>query len=60
MAWTSRGEEVIATLTRDVVWLKPREEAESGHVYDKAVNPFPGEWESLKRSTIVKPSRNNV
>ena len=40
MAWTSRGEEVIATLTRYVVWLKPSEEPELEHADDKVVNPF--------------------
>ena len=60
MAWTSQSEEVLATLTRYVVWLKPREEAELEHAYDKAVNTFPRESKSLKWTTIVKPSRNNV
>ena len=48
MAWTSRGEEVLATLTRYIVQLKPREEAELEHAYDKAVNPSLGEWIGLK------------
>ena len=60
MAWTSQSEEVLATLTRYIVWLKPREEEELEHAYDKAFNPFLGEWKSLKRTTIVKPSRDNV
>ena len=53
MAWTSQGEEVLATLTWYVALLKLREEAELDHAYDKAVNPFLGEWESLKEITIV-------
>ena len=53
MAWTSRGEGVLATITRYVVPLKLREEAKLERVYEKAVNPFLGEWESLKGITIV-------
>ena len=41
MALTSPSEEALATLTRYIVWLKLREEAELEHDYDKAVNLFP-------------------
>ena len=53
MAWTSQGEEVLGALIQYVAQLSPQKKAELGHTYDKAVNPFSGEWTSLNGITFV-------
>ena len=61
MAWTSQGEEVLATLTRYVAQLSPQRKAELGHTYEKAINPFLGEWTNLNGITFVNlQNRENV
>ena len=61
MAWTSQGEEVRETLSRYVTRLDAQKKAELGHIYDKAVNPFSGEWTNLNGITFVNlRNRENV
>ena len=61
MAWTSQGNEVREALSRYVTQLDPQKKAELGHIYDKAVNPFSGEWTNLDGITFVNlRNRENV
>ena len=61
MAWASQGEEVLEALSRYVAQLNPQKKAELGHIYDKAINPFSGEWTSLDGITFVNlQNRENV
>ena len=53
MAWTSQGEEVLATLTRYVARLDPQMQAKLGHTYNEAVNPYSGAWTNLDGITFV-------
>ena len=48
-----QGNEVRETLSRYVTKLDPQKKAELGHIYDKAVNPFSGEWTNLDGITFV-------
>ena len=58
MAWTSQGKEILATLTWYNAQLSPQKKAELGHTYDKAINPFSGEWTNLNGVNLQ--SRENV
>ena len=61
MAWTLQGDEVWQTVSRYVTQLDPQKKAELGHIYDKAVNPFSGEWTNLDGITFVNLwNRENV
>ena len=61
MAWTSQGDEVRETLSRYVTRLDLQKKAKLGHIYDKAVNPFSGEWTNLNGITFVNLwNRENV
>ena len=61
MAWTLQGKDVRETLSRYVPWLDPQKKAELGHMYDKDVNPFSGEWTNLDVTTFVNlQNRENV
>ena len=61
MAWTSQGEEVLATLTRYVARLDPQMQAKLGHTYNEAVNPYSGAWTNLDGITFVTlRNRENV
>ena len=61
MAWTSQGEEVREALSRYVTRLDAQKKAELGHIYDKAINPFLGEWTNLDGITFVNlQNRENV
>ena len=61
MAWASQGKEVREALSRYVAQLDPQKKAELGHIYDKAVNPFSGEWTNLDGITFVNlQNRENV
>ena len=61
MAWNYQGEEVLEALTRYVAQLSPQRKAVLGHTYNKAVNPFSGEWTSLNGITFVNLlNRENV
>ena len=53
MAWASQGEEVLTALSHYVAQLNPREKAELRHTYNKAINPFLGEWKNLNEVTFV-------
>ena len=61
MAWTLQGEEVWEALSRYVTQLDPQKKAKLGHIYDKAVNSFSGEWTNLDGITFVNlRNRENV
>ena len=61
MAWTLQGEEVLATLTHYVAQLNPRKKAKFKHTYNKAIDPFLGEWTNLNKVTFVNlRNRKNV
>ena len=61
MAWASQGKEVLTTLTHYIAQLNPREKTKLRHAYDKAINPFLGEWTSLNEVTFVNlRNRENV
>ena len=61
MAWASQGEEVLEALSQYVAQLNPQKKAELGHIYDRAVNPFSGEWTNLDGITFVNlQNRENV
>ena len=61
MAWTLQGEEVREALSRYVTRLDAQKKAELGHIYDKAVNPFSGEWTNVNGITFVNlRNRENV
>ena len=61
MAWASQGKEVLEALSRYVAQLDPQKKAELGHIYNKAVNPFSGEWTNLDGITFVNlQNRKNV
>ena len=53
MAWTFQGKEVWEALSWYVAHLNPQRKSELGHIYDKAVNPFSGEWTNLNGITFV-------
>ena len=61
MAWISQGDEVREALSRYVTQLDQQKKAELGHIYDKAVSPFSGEWTNLEGITFVNlRNRENV
>ena len=61
MAWTLQGEEVREALSRYVTRLDAQKKVELGHIYDKVVNPFSGEWTNLNGITFVNlRNRENV
>ena len=61
MPWNSQGEEVLEALSWYATQLSPQKKAELGHTYDKAVNPFLGEWTNLNGITFVNlQNRENV
>ena len=61
MAWASQGEELLTALTHYVAHLNPRKKAKLRHTYDRAINPFLGEWTSLNEVTFVNlRNRENV
>ena len=61
MAWNSQGEEVHEALTWYVAQLSPQRKAELGHTYNRAVNPFLGEWTDFNGITFVNlQNRENV
>ena len=61
MAWILQGDEVREALSRYVTQLDQQKKAELGHIYDKAVNPFSGEWTNLEGITFVNlRNRENV
>ena len=61
MAWVAQGEEVLIALTHYVAKLNPREKTELRHTYNKAINPFLGEWTRLNEVTFVNlRNRENV
>ena len=61
MAWNSQGEEVLEALTRYVTQLSPQRKTELGHTYDRAINPFLGEWTNFNGITFVNlRNRENV
>ena len=61
MAWNSQGEEVLAALNQHVWHLSPQKQAELGHTYDKAINPYSRAWTSLNGITsITLQNRENV
>ena len=61
MASTLQGDEVWETLSRYVTQFDPQKKAELRHIYDKAVNPFSGEWTNLDGITFVNlGNRENV
>ena len=61
MAWTSQGEEVLATLNQYIAWLNPQMQTELGHTYDQAVNPYSRAWTNLNGITFVTlRNRENV
>ena len=53
MAWTSQGEEMLATLTYYIAQPNQRKKEELRHTYNKAIDPFLGEWTSLNEVTFV-------
>ena len=61
MAWTLQGKEVREALSQYVTQLDQHKKAELGNIYDKAVNPFSGEWTNLNGITFVNlRNRENV
>ena len=55
------SEEVREALSWYVAQLSPQKKVELGHTYDKAVNPFLGEWTNLNGITFVNlQNRENV
>ena len=53
MSCTSQGEEVLAALTHYVAQRNPRKKTKLRHIYDKAIDPFLGEWTNLNEVTFV-------
>ena len=53
MAWTSQGEEVLAALTQYISQLNPGKKIELRHIYDRAIDPFLGEWTNLNEVIFV-------
>ena len=61
MAWTSQGEEVLAVLNEYIARLNPQMQAELGHTYNKAINPYSGAWTNLNGITFITlRNRENV
>ena len=61
MVWTSQGEEVLATLIDYIAQFNPRKKTTLRNIYDKAINPFLGEWTTLNEVTFVNlMNRKNV
>ena len=52
MAWASQGEEVQAAPSHYAAQLNPRKKEELRHTYDKAIDPFLGEWKNLNKVTF--------
>ena len=61
MAWTLQDKEVREALSWYVTQLDQEKKAELGHIYDKTVNSFSGEWTNLDGITFVNlQNRENV
>ena len=61
MTWTLQGNEVWEALSWYVAQLNPQKKAELGHIYNKSINPFSGEWTNLDGITFVNlRNRENV
>ena len=61
MAWISQGEEVQAALCDYIAHRTPQKKAELKNTYDKAIDPFVGEWTNMNQVTFVNlRKRENV
>ena len=61
MAWTSQGEEVRATLLDYTAHLSPKKKAKLKSIYDKAINPFWGEFMAMNQVISINlRNRENV